>query len=124
MKNIPGGLVPKDEELCEQMDACTMSMGMRWEVEKGHDDVLVCFMLAVVAAAQWPPPNVMSFKHNVMETNADRSSEAVRALRPQPSLDTALQRDLREIFHPGKAKVQAATSRGYKGGDGTILGGI
>ena len=102
MKKIPGGLVPRDPELIEQMDECTMSAGMRWEVEKGHDDVLMAFMLAVVAKAQWPPPNIMSYQHNVYETKGDQIAGALEGakVRPQEDLRRALRKDWNMVFRP------------------------
>jgi hypothetical protein len=96
MKNLPGGLRPKDEELIRQMDLCTLSGGLRWEVEYGHDDILISSMLAVVAASQYPPPNIMSFTANVMDK--DRSSSALSKLRVQPDTTQWLKGDLANIF--------------------------
>lgn len=46
----------KDEVALQQMDQATLSEGGRWEVEYGHDDILVATMLAAVAYTQNPPP--------------------------------------------------------------------
>ena len=110
MKNIPGGLAPKDPELIEQMDVATMSQGMRWEVEKGHDDVLMASMLAVVACAQYPPPNIMNKPHNVMETPEERTTNALAAMRPDPPLEKCLSRDLAFVFRKDQNVSRSAPS--------------
>ncbi|HEV2521048.1 MAG TPA: hypothetical protein VGT24_01595 [Candidatus Acidoferrales bacterium] len=43
----------RDEELLHQMRGAEMFYG-RWEVEKGHDDILVSAFLAVVAMSDYP----------------------------------------------------------------------
>src|SRR5271157_5986224 len=107
MKNIPGGFAPIDPELIEQMDVATLSTGGRWEVEKGHDDVLVCFMLAVVACVQYPPPMVWPSSHNVYETPKEKTDSVASALKASPDLVHALQRDLRFVFRKEKQQIKA-----------------
>jgi hypothetical protein len=110
MKGIPGGLAPKDSELIDQMDLCTMSGG-RFEVEKGHDDVLFAAMIAVVACDQWPPPNVLSFRHNVLENPEEARAAALASLNPQSDLQMALKRDFREFNRPEKSARLARNMR-------------
>lgn len=43
----------RDEELLHQMRGAEMFYG-RWEVEKGHDDILVAAFLAIVAMSDYP----------------------------------------------------------------------
>lgn len=45
-----------DPVLFAQCDAATYDDAGRWELEVGHDDVLVCAMLAWIACEQYPPP--------------------------------------------------------------------
>ncbi len=104
MKNIPGGLEISDEELLRQMDLATMGVGMRWEVEHGHDDVLMAALLAVVACAQYPPPNIANFKGNYLETKDSRQASVEAALKPQATLQTALKRDLDFILFRDKER--------------------
>ena len=107
MKNIPGGFAPIDPELIEQMDVATMSTGSRWEVEKGHDDVIVAAMLACIAWAQYPPPNIGQEIYNVYESPKDRMSHAAQALKAQPDLQHALQRDLKFVFKRDRKLVKS-----------------
>jgi hypothetical protein len=96
LKRLPGGLEVYDEELVRQMDLCTMSTGMRWEVEYGHDDILMAAMMSVIACSQYPPPNIMSMTGNVLDK--DRTSSALAKLKAQPDLQTWLKRDMAMIF--------------------------
>jgi hypothetical protein len=105
MKRIPGGLDVNDEEIIRQMDLCTMSVGMRWEVEFGHDDVLMAALLAVVACSQYPPPNILSFTSNVFEKQ--RSSSALAKLKPQPNMHQWLKADLKAIIGADKKKCRS-----------------
>lgn len=98
MRNLPGGFAPVDAELIEQMDRATLSTGLRWEVEKGHDDVLMAAMLACIARAQYPPPTFATQAHNVLETPEQRKESALESLRAQPDLHKALRRDLAFVF--------------------------
>ena len=107
MKNLPGGFAPIDPELIEQMDVATMSPGQRWEVEKGHDDVIVSFMLAIIAWVQYPPPIVFPDIYNVYESKQDRQSHAAQALKAAPDLQNALKRDLKFVFRKERKQVMA-----------------
>lgn len=62
---VRGGMKPResleiiyvrDHALWMQMSRATLSDSGRWELTKGHDDILVSAMLAVVAIAQNPVP--------------------------------------------------------------------
>jgi hypothetical protein len=101
MKNIPGGLRVKDEEFCRQMDLMTMSTGMRWDVEHGHDDVFMAGCLAVIACAQYPPTNIISFKGNTLDKDKS-GNPALSKLKPQTDLAHALYRDQLQILKPDK----------------------
>jgi hypothetical protein len=105
MKAIPGGFKPIDRELVDQMDNCSMSAGLRWEVRHGHDDILMACLLAVISCAQYPPPNIASTPGNYMETKEERQAHIAQALRPQASLERALRADLKYImFKTNKLK--------------------
>lgn len=45
---------PRDRALVQQMDAATM-VYWRWEIERGHDDILIAAMIAHMACCQYPP---------------------------------------------------------------------
>lgn len=102
-RGIPGGIEIYDEELVRQMDICTFREGLRWDVEKGHDDILVASMLCVVTMAQYPPPNILAYVGQTLETNDARRSTAMDFMKPQPSLDSMLKKDLEYVFRRDKA---------------------
>jgi hypothetical protein len=99
MKNVLGGLALKDEELIRQMDLMTMATGMRWDVEHGHDDVFVACCLAVVACAQYPPPNILNYKSNYLDKD-QKGHPKIVALNAQDDLKNALKRDIAFIMKP------------------------
>jgi hypothetical protein len=49
----------RDQGLYEQMEAATKKEGLRWEVMRGHDDVLIAAMIGWVAVEQWAPPRML-----------------------------------------------------------------
>lgn len=104
MKRIPGGLDVHDREIVEQMDNCSMSAGMRWEIEHGHDDILIAVFLAVISCAQYPPSNIANYKGNYLETKEMQHATAAAALKPQASLERALRSDLNFIMRNDKQR--------------------
>ena len=99
MRNIPGGMEIYDEELVQQMSMATLRGVGRWEVVRGHDDVLIAWMLAVVTCSQYPPPNIISYKANYMDKQSGPST-IMETLRAQPDWMHALKRDLSMILKP------------------------
>jgi hypothetical protein len=53
-----GGVEIFDEAVIDQMDLATLTEGMNWEVERGHDDILFSTMLACITCVQYPPPRI------------------------------------------------------------------
>jgi len=108
MTNAPGGLKIKDEEALRQMDLMTMSTGMKWEVQHGHDDVIMSVFLACIACSQYPPTNIITFSANYMDRDKS-GSPGVLALKPQPDLRKALMRDQEMILRGSERKVCRAS---------------
>lgn len=111
MKRVPGGLEVLDREIVDQMDNCSMSTGLRWEVQHGHDDTLMSCFLAVIACAQYPPPNIASFKGNYLETKDAQHASLQAAMKPQASLERALKADLNFIMRPDKQRRHSTLGR-------------
>jgi hypothetical protein len=107
MKGLPGGLKLKDEECLRQMDIMTMSTGMRWEVQHGHDDVFMSCALAVIACSQYPPPNILNFHANYMDKDKS-GNPGILMMKPQPELATALKRDIQMILKGSERKITKA----------------
>jgi len=106
MKNMPGGLVLRDEELIRQMDLMTMATGMRWEIEHGHDDVFMACCFAVIAAVQYPPPNIASWKANYLDKDKTGHPAMVQ-LNPQQALQNALKADIAMIMRPQEKRCRS-----------------
>lgn len=64
----------RDEALWHQMARATLSDSGRWELTKGHDDILVSAMLAIVTIAQNPVPRVLSHS-NLLLTGEDEQTQ-------------------------------------------------
>ncbi len=69
----------KDPALWQQMADASLSDWGRWEVEKGHDDILVSAMLAIVAIAQNPVPHI-SHQSAVLEIGEGEDDQVQRIL--------------------------------------------
>lgn len=73
--------VIRDPALVSQMEEATNSDSGRWEIEKGHDDVLVAAMLSCVAYAQYPPPG-RAVGSNLMLVGEQEENARVAAMLP------------------------------------------
>lgn len=104
---VRGGMRPKeslevaivrDPALHGQMSRATLSTGGRWEVEKGHDDILVSAMLAIVALAQNPVPRHLNQSHIVEsgEPEEDRIANLIPNLQDDVTL--SLQRHYKKAM--------------------------
>jgi len=81
---------------------------MRWDVKLGHDDVLVAAMLAIVARAQYPPPNILTYRSNVLERDKGQLGGPLRRLNPEMPMDAALGNDLKMIFRKQPVRCRTA----------------
>lgn len=111
MKGIPGGMEVYDKDLVQQMQEATLRGVGRWEVQRGHDDILIAWMLALVTCAQFPPINIISYKANYLDKQQQLSGhDTVRAaLKAQPDWMHALKRDLAMIMKPEPVRTQVAS---------------
>ena len=131
--DLPGGLEVYDAELVSQMESATMQNTAKWEVIRGHDDILIAWMLAVVTCAQYPPPNILSYRANYMtrqETGYRSNIAAALHQTPQANLENALKRDLDMILRrePRRSMLTAAANPsrfagGMAHGDTQVLPG-
>ena len=133
IQNMPGGMEVYDGELVAQMEAATMQNTAKWEVVRGHDDILIAWMLAIVTCAQYPPPNILSYRANYMtrqETGYRSNIAAALHQTPQADLQHALKRDLETILkrEPRRTVMTAAANPsrlvgGMAHGDAQVLPG-
>jgi hypothetical protein len=90
--------IVRDRALWSQMSAATLSETGRWEVERGHDDILVSAMLAVVTYAQNPVPK-MSGQSRILETGDSEEDQLKRTLpEMQDDVTRSLQRHYRKVM--------------------------
>lgn len=101
MSGTLGGLRLHDEELINQIHKMTMATGMRWEIEHGHDDVFMACCFAVIACAQYPPPNIATFRGNVLDREKGGNA-GISMLKPQESLRHALLKDQQMILREAR----------------------
>lgn len=66
MKHEPGGLSINDDALMQQISLCTIKE-WRWEVARGHDDILVAWAIAVLTREEFPPARMTFGAKNIME---------------------------------------------------------
>lgn len=61
----------RDKGLLTQMDAASRKEGFRWDVVRGHDDILMAALVGWIAREQWAPPRALgSTKPDYTEDDA------------------------------------------------------
>lgn len=60
------GLVIKDDAMLVQMENAEQELGLRWQVDMGHDDILMAAMIGWMARFQYPPPAWRGSKKKVL----------------------------------------------------------
>ena len=88
MRNDDFKAIVRDQALWTQMADASLSDWGRWEVERGHDDILVSAMLAVVTYAQNPVPK-MSGQSRILETG-DTEEDQMKKIIPNVVDDVTL----------------------------------
>jgi hypothetical protein len=76
-----------DPQLLAQIEAATYDEDWRWELEIGHDDILVSAMLAVISIQQYPPPRRLLSRVLDPERKAAEKDQTDRAFEPIFQLD-------------------------------------
>lgn len=66
LRKEPGGLVVNDRALMQQMSLCILKE-WRWDVKRGHDDILVAYMIACLTREQYPPPALAHAAKNLLQ---------------------------------------------------------
>lgn len=96
MRNEPGGLQVKDAALVSQLDRCTIKE-WRWEVERGHDDILVAYAIACLTREEFPPPRMTFAPKNIMEQPGPEGRLAGAGVTVQASeMDSIFMREMRQ----------------------------
>jgi intein/homing endonuclease len=77
----------RDEVVMQQMElASRKDPWERWEIVKGHDDVMFAAMLANMARYQWHPRKI-EVASSAISTDAEQTSRALSRLNPQTSFE-------------------------------------
>jgi hypothetical protein len=99
MRNEPGGLIVNDRALMAQMGLCTLKE-WRWEVERGHDDILVAYAIACLTREQYPPPRMTFAPKSTYDEGSPQSRLADLGINPQQSGEkgTGLHDEMSTIF--------------------------
>jgi len=102
MNGEPGGLILHDRELFRQMTLAEQKdQWSRWEVFKGHDDIMFAAMLSVVTCSQYPPP-----KRELQNWKPDNTKAQLKDfLHPCPDLQAAAKEDWEKVM--GKSKTHS-----------------
>jgi hypothetical protein len=96
MRKEAGGLVVNDRLLMSQMSLCTLKE-WRWEVARGHDDVLVAYAIACLTREQYPPPRMSFAPRNIME-NTPQEKLAAAGVQVNQSAVPGYNSEMNAIF--------------------------
>lgn len=97
-------LVIYDEELAQQICAASMNDG-KWEITRGHDDVLVSALLAWIARQQFPPRTVLARKEMPDVPHPFAEFDTLAAIPLVGTLARNEQKDLEQMM---KGRMQQA----------------
>ena len=100
MKGEPGGLVINDEALQTQISLCTIKE-WRWEVARGHDDILVAWAIACLTREEFPPPRMTFAPKSTMEpeTPAQKlEALGIGSVKLESELPGMFQSEMRRII--------------------------
>jgi hypothetical protein len=62
-------VVIRDEALVSQMEACERSDDFRWQIKRGHDDILISALIGWICLEQWAPPRRLGGKSPMADTD-------------------------------------------------------
>ena len=94
IRNQPGGLHVHDRALMSQMSLATIKE-WRWDVARGHDDILVAWMIACLTREQYPPPHMKFATRNLYE-EAEGQTLPVVAKPEVSELQTQFESEIRQ----------------------------
>jgi hypothetical protein len=89
----PGGLTVSDRSLMQQMSLCTIKE-WRWDVARGHDDILVAWMIACLTREQYPPARMKYAPKNLMDGEL-KETLPVTAKQEVSEQQVAFEREIR-----------------------------
>lgn len=86
-------VTPRSRALVSQMRVCSRIEGFRWDVVRGHDDLLMAAMVGWIAREQWPPPTHLGGKRPALD-----DSDFTTPLRIEDDASTMLIRHHQKIM--------------------------
>lgn len=96
MRREPGGMSINDRMLQSQMSLATLKE-WRWEVERGHDDVLVATAISVLTAEQYPPPR-MKFRSKIISEDSNNEILANIGLPVKTEMQQIIEKDMQSVW--------------------------
>jgi hypothetical protein len=91
-----GALVVNDRALMSQMSLCTLKE-WRWEVLRGHDDILVAFMIACLTREQYPPMRMQFAPKNTMEETPLQKLQGVTVKPEKSEIESQIIREMGQM---------------------------
>lgn len=88
---------PRSKALVNQMRVCSRIEGFRWDVRRGHDDILLAALIAWIAREQWAPPVALGGKKP-----EETEQPMIERIRLQDDASTALMRHHAKVMAHGK----------------------
>lgn len=98
MRKEPGGAVVNDRALMTQLSLCTIKE-WRWEVSRGHDDILVAYAIAMLTREEFPPPRMQFAPKNLLDgemTPADKAAANMGIVVQKSELEDIFHREMRQ----------------------------
>lgn len=88
---------PRSKALVNQMRVCSRIEGFRWDVRRGHDDILLAALIAWIAREQWAPPVALGGKKP-----EETEQPMIERIRLQDDASTALMRHHAKVMAHSK----------------------
>ena len=96
MRGEPGGLHVNDRALMSQLGLCTLKE-WRWEVLRGHDDILVAYAIACLTREEFPPARMSFAPKNTMDEQSPRDKLTETGIAVQKSeMEDIFMREMRQ----------------------------
>ena len=102
---------PRSRALVSQMRVCSRIEGFRWDVRRGHDDILLAALISWIAREQWAPPVSLGGKR---PDGSDLAEEQplISRLKIQEDSAYALQRHVAKVLAHSKGQHYTDRLRG------------
>lgn len=92
-------VTPRSKALVSQMRVCSRIEGFRWDVRRGHDDILLAALIAWIAREQWAPPVSLGGKK---PEGTDADEPLIQRVKIQEDAAYALQRHHAKVMAHSK----------------------